>query len=117
MRSDADLSAVASGPDGVAAYYSMDGANRNAWLSFVGTSVATPIVAAMIAIAGNGATDNVPKFIWTHARAGNMFDVTRGSNVSKNTGPCASRVRYVCVAGPGYDGPTGWGTPNGIGAL
>jgi len=24
---------------------------------------------------------------------------------------------YMCEAKPGYDGPTGWGTPNGIGAF
>ncbi|HTA38594.1 MAG TPA: S8 family serine peptidase, partial [Candidatus Acidoferrales bacterium] len=117
MRSGADLSAVAGAPNGVASYYSQDGSNPNAWLSFDGTSVATPIIAAMIALAGNGATDNIPKSIWMHGQTGDLFDVTRGTNISKNTGPCASKVSYICVAGPGYDGPTGWGTPNGIGAL
>ena len=35
-----------------------------------------------------------------------FFDVTSGQNLS----PCGSSV---CEAGPGYDGPTGWGTPDG----
>jgi hypothetical protein len=37
-----------------------------------------------------------------------LFDVTSGSN-----GSCGGS--YLCTAGPGYDGPTGWGTPNGLG--
>ena len=40
-----------------------------------------------------------------------LFDVTEGSN---GNGACGS---YLCAAGPGYDGPTGLGTPNGINAF
>jgi hypothetical protein len=36
--------------------------------------------------------------------------VTSGSN-----GTCA--VAYYCTAQTGYDGPTGLGTPNGLGAF
>lgn len=36
--------------------------------------------------------------------------MTSGSN-----GSCD--VAYLCTAGPGYDGPTGLGTPNGLGAF
>jgi hypothetical protein len=39
---------------------------------------------------------------------GKLFDVTSGSN-----GTCTPK--YLCTAGAGYDGPTGLGTPNGIG--
>jgi hypothetical protein len=39
-----------------------------------------------------------------------LFDVTRGSN-----GTCSPV--YLCTAGPGYDGPTGLGTPNGTRTL
>jgi hypothetical protein len=42
--------------------------------------------------------------------------VTTGSN-----GNCArgrkTSTKYLCTAGPGYDGPTGLGTPNGIGGF
>ena len=46
-----------------------------------------------------------------------LFDVTTGSN-----GNCVKRKRgstsaYFCTAGPGYDGPTGLGTPNGTGGF
>ena len=37
-------------------------------------------------------------------------DVTKGSN-----GSC--KVAYLCNAETGYDGPTGWGTPNGLSGL
>jgi len=37
--------------------------------------------------------------------------VTSGSN-----GRCSKSYSYICNAGVGYDGPTGWGTPNGVGA-
>ena len=35
--------------------------------------------------------------------------MTSGSN-----GSCSPT--YLCTAGPGYDGPTGLGTPNGVAA-
>jgi hypothetical protein len=36
--------------------------------------------------------------------------VTSGSN-----GSCGSS--YLCTAKSGYDGPTGWGTPEGVAAF
>ena len=39
-----------------------------------------------------------------------LNDVTTGTN-----GTCAPA--YLCTAGPGYDGPTGLGTPNGLAAF
>lgn len=42
-----------------------------------------------------------------------LNDVTKGTNVYKPvTGKCASSVKQTCNAAKGYDGPTGWGTPN-----
>jgi hypothetical protein len=38
--------------------------------------------------------------------------VTHGENFT----PSAA-CGYLCAAGPGYDGPTGWGTPNGTGGF
>jgi hypothetical protein len=37
-----------------------------------------------------------------------FFDITEGANFTSNT-VCG----YLCTAMPGYDGPTGVGTPNG----
>ncbi|MYW21910.1 hypothetical protein GT039_41645, partial [Streptomyces sp. SID2955] len=39
-----------------------------------------------------------------------LYDVTSGNN-----GSCSPS--YFCTAGTGYDGPTGWGTPNGTAAF
>ena len=38
-----------------------------------------------------------------------LFDVTSGSN-----GSCTT---YLCKGAVGFDGPTGLGTPNGLGAF
>ena len=45
---------------------------------------------------------------YTHT--GDLYDVTSGSN-----GSCGGT--HFCTAGPGYDGPTGLGTPNDVAAF
>jgi hypothetical protein len=45
---------------------------------------------------------------YPYANTTEFYDVTSGSN-----GTCSSSAPYLCKAGVGYDGPTGWGTPNG----
>jgi hypothetical protein len=50
------------------------------------------------------------KSLWLTANHKYLNDVTSGSN-----GSCSPTI--LCTAGPGWDGPTGWGTPNGIGAF
>ena len=99
----ADISAVADPNTGVAVY---DSYGQSGWLVFGGTSVASPIVASMYAIAGNLAY--TASSIYSHTTS--LRDVTSGSN-----GSCAPA--YLCTATAGYDGPTGWGTPQGVGAL
>ncbi|MBV8491005.1 MAG: hypothetical protein JO199_10805, partial [Candidatus Eremiobacteraeota bacterium] len=112
MRSAADISAVAAVTTPLAVYHDRQ------WLTFGGTSAAAPIVAGMIGLAGNGKRANVNELIWKHGGGKSLNDVVSGSNLYGNvTGLCASPVKYICVARRGYDGPTGWGTPNGIGAL
>jgi subtilase family serine protease len=96
-RSEVDISAVADPGTGVAVY--TDGS----WSVFGGTSAASPIVAAIYTLLGVGA-HHAAKYAWAHPWA--FFDVTTGSN-----GTCSPS--YLCNAGPGFDGPTGWGTPNG----
>jgi hypothetical protein len=94
-RMEADVSAVADPDTGVAVYQS------GAWQVYGGTSVASPLVAAIFTLLDlNGQT---PQFAWTHTS--DFYDVTSGKN-----GSCGT---IECTAGVGYDGPTGWGTPNG----
>jgi Subtilase family len=113
-RSAADVAVDASVLTPVAIYCTC----ASGWTAAGGTSVGSPVVAAIIALAGNGGTANVPANIWSAGGSSAFNDVTEGTNVYKPvTGPCASSVAYICIAGAGYDGPTGWGSPNGISAL
>lgn len=75
------------------------------WWNGGGTSLAAPILAALYALAGNHTS---PMSVY-NATSG-LVDVTRGS-----TGSCVTAS--LCSAGPGWDGPTGLGTPAGPEAL
>lgn len=107
-RSVADVAAVANPSTGVAVYDSTPYLNRSGWQVFGGTSVAAPIIAGIFALAGNSAAVNTLSF--PYSRTASLFDITSGSN-----GTCT--VAYLCTASSGFDGPTGLGTPNGIGAF
>jgi subtilase family serine protease len=103
-----DVSAVADPGTGVSVY---DSYQESGWLVFGGTSVSAPIIASVYALAGNGGSYDGVAMPYTLGRQGtNLFDVTSGRN-----GSC--RRSYLCTAGPGYDGPTGLGTPIGAGAF
>jgi subtilase family serine protease len=104
-RTVADVSAVADPNTGVAVYDSYRYQGRAGWMVFGGTSVAAPVVASVYALAGNAAAPSYP-----YAHAGSLTDVTSGSN-----GSCS--VAYLCTSGPGFDGPTGLGTPIGAAAF
>jgi subtilase family serine protease len=103
MRTVADVSAVADPNTGVAVYETFR--HRGGWQVFGGTSVASPIVASVYALAGRNLAPSAP-----YAQPASLFDVTSGSN-----GSCSGS--YLCTAGAGYDGPTGLGTPDGTGAF
>jgi subtilase family serine protease len=106
-RAVADVSAVADPNTGVAVFDSFASGGLSGWLVFGGTSVASPIIASVYALAGNTASiDN--NFPYTHSSA--LTDVTSGSN-----GSCSPS--QLCTARVGWDGPTGLGTPNGVGAF
>jgi Subtilase family len=102
-RAEADISAVADPSTGVAFYESAAGG----WMQIGGTSVSSPIVAAVFALGPSAGRANAPQWIWRHGGSSAYHDVTSGSN-----GECS--ILYLCHAREGYDGPTGWGTPAGI---
>jgi subtilase family serine protease len=106
-RMIADVSAVADPGTGVSVY---DTYGSGGWLVFGGTSVSAPIVAGVYALNGHPGTPPVPGAAWPYLSPGRLNDVTSGSN-----GSCSPS--YYCTAGPGYDGPTGLGTPKGVGAF
>lgn len=114
-----DVAAVADPVTGVLVI------EKGEWFIFGGTSVASPIVAAAIALAGNGASLNGAQNIWK-SRGAEFNDVTVGNDVipaanvrghGRFPRTCAKAYAFVCTARAGYDGPTGWGTPNGVGGL
>jgi subtilase family serine protease len=109
-RMIADVSAVADPATGVSVYdtYGSDGTG---WNTFGGTSASAPIIAAVYALAGTpGSGDYPARYPYAAAGTSALNDVTGGSN-----GSCSTS--YFCTARSGYDGPTGWGTPQGTAAF
>jgi subtilase family serine protease len=105
-RTDNDVAAVANPSTGVAVYDTYD---QFGWLEVGGTSVSSPIIASVYALAGTPTAGTYPSS-YPYAHTSSLFDVTSGSD-----GGCSPA--YLCTAGVGYDGPTGWGTPNGVAAF
>jgi subtilase family serine protease len=101
-RAVSDLAVDANPGTGVAVY-------DTGWEVLGGTSVASPFVAGLIADAGNWASFGTTGAAYLYAHAAGLHDITGGSN-----GSCAGAL---CHAGPGWDGPTGLGSPDGLGAL
>jgi hypothetical protein len=105
-RTVADVSAVADPATGVAVY---DSYGSGGWTVFGGTSVASPIIGAMYALANSPGSGVYPNS-YPYANPGALYDVTTG-----HTASCSPA--YLCTAEVGYDGPTGLGTPNGVAAF
>ena len=105
-RTDNDVAAVANPNTGLAIY---DTYSEGGWLEVGGTSASSPIIASTFALAGTPAAGTYPSsYIYKHTA--DLYDVTSGAN-----GTCSPA--YLCTAEVGYDGPTGWGTPDGVAAF
>ncbi|MGB8907821.1 MAG: hypothetical protein WCC84_03640 [Candidatus Cybelea sp.] len=108
-RTDADVSAVAWN---VAEY---DSYGYGGWFTVGGTSVATPLIAAVFGLVGNASSQNAGKAFWSAKQT--TRKVNLNAIKSGNDGSCSGE--YLCQAGTHqfktYAGPTGWGTPDGIG--
>jgi subtilase family serine protease len=107
-RMTADISAVGDPDTGPAVYDSFDGYD---WTVIGGTSASAPFIAGVIGLGGHPENFADASTVYSHADA--LNDVTAGSNVTGSD--CGGD--YLCNAVPGYDGPTGMGTPNGLGAF
>jgi hypothetical protein len=140
-RAVADVSADADPYTGVAVYdsgpgYECESEPEVHWCTYGGTSVATPLIAATFALAGgaNGVEYPAKTLYENEAKSpASLHDVTEGSNgecllpFNEKTGlpSCTSAEEAktscdseaICLARTGYDGPTGVGTPNSIGAF
>jgi subtilase family serine protease len=108
-RAVADVSAVADPNTGVAVYDSTSYEGYVGWLQFGGTSVSSPLIAGVFALAGNESSVS-NNTLYNYVGTAYLNDVTSGSN-----GSCS--VSELCTATTGWDGPTGLGTPEGITAF
>jgi hypothetical protein len=99
------VSAVAGPDQGIIVYdtYASSSSNPGGWITTGGTSASSPLVAGIYAQTRIG---NSSTAIWYESAGTWLHDVTSGSTTNCNG-------TYLCNAGPGYDGPTGLGTPNG----
>jgi hypothetical protein len=137
-RAVADIAADADPRTGAIIYDSSPdepGAAPPGWQTMGGTSMAAPIIAGMFALAGgSGGVDYPARTLYENAQQSPsvLHDVGSGSNGScekEIPGPEGTRTcsaaeeggicseRAICVARPGYDGPTGLGTPDGLGVF
>jgi hypothetical protein len=104
-RTQNDVSAVADPATGVAVYDSYQ--THGTWAQIGGTSAAAPIITGVYALAGYPAPRSYPaSYLYQHAAF--FHDVTAGVN-----GRCPAASAYLCHGEPGYDGPSGLGTPAG----
>jgi hypothetical protein len=106
-RTVADTAAVASN----VAVYEPD---YGGWIPVGGTSVSAALIAGVYGRAGNGAR-LPPGYLYRHPR--DLFDITAGDNAFFTPTGLTCGNDYLCRARPGYDAPTGLGTPDGTGAF
>jgi hypothetical protein len=139
-RAVADVSADADPYSGVAVHDTSEWCKAVVegkvvhWCTIGGTSLASPLIAAVFALAGGSGAAYYPAHtLYANAAAspGSLHDVTEGSNGEclLPNGPgglsgctpveaaSSCSARLICLAGSGYDGPTGVGTPNGLTAF
>lgn len=112
-RTVADVSADADPNTGAAVYDTVRNQGRSGWFQVGGTSLASPLIAAVYALAGNATGIGDAQYLYghgTYGTSGTLHDVTSGSN-----GSCGGS--YLCSGKTGYDGPTGLGTPRGTGGF
>jgi hypothetical protein len=81
-----------------------------------GTSASAPYIGGLFARAGVASTVNGPNTLYASA-ASNFHDVTSGNNEQNTTCASFGISPKICNAGVGYDGPTGLGSPHGLGAF
>jgi hypothetical protein len=112
-RTENDVAAVADAPDGVE-YYSSSSDCAGSCQAH-GTSIGPPVIAAVYALAGTPQPGTYPAQ-YPYLRASALHRVRAGAD-----GTCEPARRYLCDAGDslgdGYNGPDGWGTPDGTAAF
>jgi subtilase family serine protease len=109
-RGDNDVSANADPFSGSAVYASARG-----WMKVGGTSLAAPLIAGTYALAANAGSATYPaSMLYAQAGTPAFNDVTSGSDDAGNWPIACNTSTTACEAAPGYDLPTGVGTPHGL---
>ncbi|MEV6441414.1 S8 family serine peptidase [Amycolatopsis sp. NPDC051716] len=102
-RTVADVSAAA---EDIAIHYT----DADGWTRASGTSASAPFIAGLIGRSGHAGAIGPAD---VYAKAASFTDITTGHNDPAGAGKkCGGD--YLCVAGPGYDAPTGVGVPDGL---
>lgn len=115
-RTSADVAAVADPATGPAVYttYAPYTHQPVGWTVEGGTSASSPYVGGLYARAGRLPTVLGPNTVY-RAPSWALHDVTSGTNDEGNGGTCPTYA--LCNAQPGWDGPTGVGSPRGLTAF
>jgi hypothetical protein len=135
-RLASDVAAVGDPYTGFDIYdtYAYEPSFATGWMTVGGTSLSSPIVSALYALAGGSRGTAYPAAtLYAHsAQAGSFYDVTEGGDGYCDAvapGPCGEpEVNELlgnvdcegttsCDAAPGFDGPSGVGAPNGLAAF
>jgi hypothetical protein len=111
-RADNDVAAVSDTASPLSVYDSYEytvkegteeyGTGKLGWINVGGTSAATPLVAGVEAHASSTVRAEGAEAFYNHT----LFNVPSGTNGQGCRG-------YLCNGEESYNGPTGWGTPDG----
>ena len=117
-RASTDVSTVADPSTGVAIYdtYSPSSGVPTDWTIAGGTSAGAPFIAGLYARGANLANVLGPNTLYS-APSSDFTDVTLGQNSPPAFCQNEQEAPALCKAGIGWDGPTGLGTPAGLGAF
>jgi len=140
-RLDNDISAVADPYTGFDVYDSYNcgktcekGGIGKGWVTIGGTSLSSPLISALYALAGGGGGVGYPAAtLYSHlGQPFSLYDVSEGGNGycdGEAPGPCGEpevnellgnvdcQGTLACDAATGFDGPSGTGAPKGLGAF
>ena len=139
-RLDNDVAAVADPYTGFDIYDSFncgktcekEGLGKG-WITIGGTSLSSPLVSSIYALAGGGGGVSYPAAtLYGHLGQTSLYDITEGGNGycdGEAPGPCGEpevnellgdvdcQGTTACDAATGFDGPSGVGAPKGLGAF
>jgi hypothetical protein len=134
-RLNADVSAVGDYLTGFDVYDSYIAGGGGGWETIGGTSLSSPVIAAVYGLAGGSHGVPFPA-VTLYGHPGKAYDVTSGGNgycggegaaqcpnpnsagqvldCAYTAGGAIASGNGACDAAPGFDGPSGLGTPNGL---